>query len=405
MDILFISLINFQSLRERNIYTDLLREFEKKGHNIYVVSPVEKREKKKTQLIKEKKNVYILKVRIGNIQKTNLIEKGLTMLTVEKRLQYGIDKYFNNVKFDLALYTTPPITINNIIRYIKKRDNAITYLMLKDIFPQNAIDLGLLNKKGIKGLIYTIFRKKEIKLYKISDYIGCMSQKNIEYLLENNPYIDQAKVEICPNSIEPRKLSELTKEEVLAIKEKYCIPEDRYIYIYGGNLGKPQGLEFLIRSIKRCKDKKIFFIIVGDGTEYKKIADELGKEKLDNYILMKQLPKKEFETLVQICNVGLVFLDKRFSIPNIPSRILSYMEVGIPILAATDINTDLKEIIQNNELGYWCENGDEDIFLEYIKLLKNEDLRKCMGKNARRFLEKNYTSEKCCTIIEKHFSK
>lgn len=405
MDILFISLINFQSLRERNIYTDLLREFEKKGHNIYVVSPVEKREKKKTRLIKEKENVYILKVRIGNIQKTNLIEKGLATLTVEKRLKYGIDKYFNNVKFDLVLYTTPPITINNIIRYIKKRDNAITYLMLKDIFPQNAIDLGLLDKKGIRGLIYTIFRKKEIKLYQISDYIGCMSQKNIEYLLENNPYIDQAKVEICPNSIEPRKLSELTKEEVLAIKEKYCIPEDRYIYIYGGNLGKPQGLEFLIRIIKRCKDKKIFFMIVGEGTEYKKIADELGKEKLDNYILMKQLPKKEFETLVQICNVGLVFLDKRFSIPNIPSRILSYMEAGIPILAATDINTDLKEIIQNNKLGYWCENGDEDIFLEYIKLLKNEDLRKCMGKNARRFLEKNYTSEKCYTIIEKHFSK
>lgn len=152
MNILFLTLLDFNTIYERNIYTDLLREFAKHGHNLYVISPVERRKKQNTELIKND-NAKILKLKIGNTQKTNIIEKGISTLSIEPQFINAIKKYFSNVKFDLVLYSTPPITFCNAVRFVKKRDGAKTYLLLKDIFPQNAVDLGMISKTGIKGLL------------------------------------------------------------------------------------------------------------------------------------------------------------------------------------------------------------------------------------------------------------
>lgn len=404
MKILFLTLLDFNSIDEYNIYTDLLREFAKHRHEVYAISPVEKKKKQATHLINTEK-ATILKLKIGNTQKTNIIEKGISTLRIENQFINGIKKYFPNVKFDLVLYSTPPITFCNVIEYVKKRDEAKSYLMLKDIFPQNAVDIGILRKSGVKGIIYKYFRNKEKKLYEISDKIGCMSEGNVDYILKNNPDINSQKVEICPNCIEviDKSINEEIKKN---IRNKYSIPMGKTVFIYGGNLGKPQGIDFLIECLKSQKQNdKVFFLIVGDGTEYRKLESYITSDKPANVRLMKRLPKQDYDTVVAACDVGLVFLDYRFTIPNFPSRILSYMEVGIPILAATDSNTDLKEIIQNNKFGFWCKNGDLNSFLECLTILKDSEVRKCMGENAREFLEKNYTSEKCYTIITKHYIK
>ena len=108
MRILFISLLDFDSLSERNIYTDLLREFVKNGHYVYCISPVERRTKVQTQL---KEDGHILKLRIGNTQKTNILEKGISTLLIEPQFIHAIKKYFSKIKFDLILYSTPPLRL------------------------------------------------------------------------------------------------------------------------------------------------------------------------------------------------------------------------------------------------------------------------------------------------------
>ncbi len=131
MKILFLTLLDFKSIDENNIYTDLLREFQKKGHELYIISPTERKHNKKTYLIKEMDNAEILKLRIGNIQKTNVIEKGITTLSIEPMFIRAIKKYYSNIKFDLVLYSTPPITFCNAIRHVKKRDNAMALFVVK----------------------------------------------------------------------------------------------------------------------------------------------------------------------------------------------------------------------------------------------------------------------------------
>ena len=129
MNVLFLTLVSFDSFNNRNIYTDLLREFIKNGHQVYAISPVERRQNQESYLIKEE-NATILRLQIGNTQKTNIIEKGISTLLIKPQFKAGIKKYFSDVKFDLILYSTPPITLVSAIEYVKKRDGARTYLLL-----------------------------------------------------------------------------------------------------------------------------------------------------------------------------------------------------------------------------------------------------------------------------------
>ena len=399
-NILFLTLSNVRDIDENGIYQDLLREFARKGHGVFVVSPTERRYQENTRLIK-KDNATILRVRTGNIQKTNLIEKGIATVLLEGQYISAIKKYLGDVKFDLVLYSTPPITLAGAVQYVKKRDGAKTYLMLKDIFPQNAVDMGMMKTSGVKGLLYRYFRRKETKLYALSDRIGCMSQANVDYVLKHNPEVDPAKVEICPNAIEVQDMS-VSTEDRAELREKYGIPQDKKVFVYGGNLGRPQGIPFLIRCLEEQKENPdAYFFIVGDGTEYKKLEDWFREAKPKNAQLQQRLPKEDYDRLVAACDVGLIFLDHRFTIPNFPSRLLSYMQAKLPVLCCTDPNTDIGKMCVEGGFGWWCESNDATAFGSAVTAALQADLPP-MGENAYAYLNENYTASKACEDIMKN---
>lgn len=399
MNVLYLSISQLSHMSKHSIYLDLLREFKKNGHNVYAVAGIEKKENKDTYLAEEE-GCKILRVKIGNNKKANLIRKGLTTLLLPKYFISAIKKYFSDVKFDLVLYPTPPITHFKTVKYIKKRDGAKSYLLLKDIFPQNAVDIGMMRKNGVKGIIYKHFRRIEKKLYAISDMIGCMSQANVDYVLKHNPEIDKNKVEICPNSIEYEDKC-VNSEQRVALREKYGIPQDKKVFVYGGNLGKPQGIPFLMECLKAERDnEQAFFLIVGDGTEFNKIKNFIDENQFSNVKLMSKLPGEDYDNMVASCDVGMIFLDHRFTIPNFPSRLLSYIQAGLPVLACTDPNTDIGQVIVDGGFGWWCESNDVPAFSELVNNACKADLNE-MGKKGTQYLLDNYTSAKGYEIIIK----
>lgn len=397
MNILFLTIGRFENINQHGIYPDLLRACANSGHNIYIVSPREKRLNLPTKLVKEDKCLHLF-VKIGNITKTNIVEKGISTMLIETKYKSAIKKYFSNVKFDLVLYSTPPITFVNAVKYVKKRDNAKTYLLLKDIFPQNAVDLKILSKKGIKGFIYKYFRNKEKKLYKISDLIGTMSEANSKYLLTHNTYINKSCVHISPNSIDIIK-KPISEKEKTNLKIKYNLPTDKTIFIYGGNLGKPQNIPFVIKCLKANENKSDrFFVICGTGTEYNALDAYIKTNKPKNVLLINGLPKSEYEDFVSACDVGLIFLDHNFTIPNFPSRLLSYMQSSMPVIACTDTSTDIGNVITNWDFGWWCESNNVDNFTNAVEKALNCNLT-LKGKNAYSCLNECYSAQNGCTII------
>lgn len=399
MNLLFLTLFNINSVYENNLYSDLLREFVKRNHKVFVVSPIERRNKTETYIVKEE-GATVLRLRTGNIQKTNIIEKGISTLSIESEYIKGIKKYFKDIKFDAVLYSTPPITLCKAINYVKKRDNAKSYLLLKDIFPQNSVDLGMLSKSGIKGLLYKFFRNKEKRLYGMSDFIGCMSPANVEYLLKNNTEIPSERVEVCPNCAEPIDLSVSSQTKRL-IREKYHLPINKKIFVYGGNLGKPQGIDFLIECLYNCNRNDAFFLIIGSGTEFEKLNEYVQKESPEKVKLLTALPKSDYDTLIAACDVGMIFLDHRFTIPNFPSRLLTYLQAKLPVLVVSDPNCDMGEIAEKNEFGFWSESNSVKDFCEKIENIMQSDNLELIGNNGYIYLKNNYDSSVCCDRIIK----
>lgn len=392
-----------RDINQNGIYTDLMRKFRDEGHQVNIVSPCERREGLPTAVI-DSDGVYVLSVKTLNVKKTNVIEKGLGQVSLEFLYQRAIQKYFKGVKFDLLLYSTPPITFTKVIENAKKHNPAAkTYLMLKDIFPQNAIDLGMLTKGGVKGFLYRVFRKKEEKLYELSDFIGCMSPANIDYVLKHNPEVDPKKIEICPNSFEPVEKEEMSYNIRLAVRQKFELPINKPVFIYGGNLGKPQGIPFLLECLKANKDRTdCHFVVIGDGTEYPKIEEWMNAENPKAVSLFRKLPKADYDKLANVCDIGLIFLDYRFTIPNYPSRLLPYLMSRKPIIAATDPNSDTGTLAEQNSYGVWCPSNSVEAFTEAVNKMLKSDLKQ-MGENGYKFYLNHYTVNHTYSAIMQHF--
>ncbi len=385
MRILFLTMNNFNSISECGIYTDLMRELVRLGHLVTVMSPIERKYKEKTNK-KVDNNVEVIKVRTGNLFNVNLFEKLISRAGICRGYRKAFNKYCKYSKFNVVIFSTPPTTLGPLVSFVKKRDGAFSYLMLKDIFPQNAVDLGLIRQNGI---INRLLRIKEKQTYKIADIIGCMSPANMTYLKKHNPWIDEEKIQLCPNAIEVREET-ISKDKKDQIQNKYGIPKGKLVFIYGGGLGMPQGIGFLIDAIKAAsKDPRVFFLIIGDGIFFDRLK-KLESAYYDLLKVIKWLPTDEYNEIVRVCDVGLVLLNHEFTIPNFPSRVLNYMQAKLPILVSTDVNSDLGEIAEKNSFGYWCESNDEQAFVNLLDLYKDDNKRKLMGENAFNYLVENY---------------
>lgn len=439
MNLLYLTMSPVTDINAGGVHTDFLRKFRDEGHNVYVVSPRERRMGMPTSL-KEQDGIKILGVRTLNVTRANVVEKGLGQVSIELLFKRAIKKYFRGVKFDIIAYATPPITFVGAIKYVKKLNpQAMTYLLLKDIFPQNAVDLGMLAEslelrgerkslelrggslekwpvRLVKYMLYRSFRRKEKELYRISDWIGCMSPANVKYVIEHNPEVDPGKVEVCPNTFAvPAKgfahdndgSTSLTtssdNDNFVRIRQKYGLPVDKPVFFYGGNLGQPQGIPFLIKCLDaNCSREDCHFLIVGDGFEYPRIAKWYEETKPANVTLLKRLPKEDYDTLARSCDVGLIFLDYRFTIPNYPSRLLSCLTQHKPIIACTDPNCDTGTIAEANGYGFWCPSNSVEAFTKAVDKMLASDIRQ-MGENGYKFFMENYTVQNTYATIMSHF--
>ena len=396
MNVLFL-MISFPDInKDSNLYSDLIEEFRNNGHQVYVATLLEKKHNQKTYLEKVK-NLNILRVRAGNLFNTNsVIKKGLTTITIANYFKRAVQKYFNKIKFDLVIYPTPPITFAPVVKYLKQRDKCTSYLILRDIFPQYVRDLGLLNNP----LLFNYFRLIEKQLYNISDYIGCMSKGNIRYILDHND-IDESKLEILYNWGRI-----FYNSEVIAVdyKKKYGL-ENKFVAVFGGNIGLPQELEFLLELAKEYINRSdIVFFIIGKGAQKEKIVNLINYHKLSNVIIKDYIPRNEYRNLLKQCDIGLINLNRTFTVPNMPSKVVDYFNASIPILASTDKNTDLKQFLQDAKAGLWSETGDLEVYKgNFEKLLNDKKLREELGTNGKKFLEEHLNVEKAYQIIMKHF--
>lgn len=381
MNILFV-FFTLPHLSKSAMYSDMVNEFQKNGHNVLPMAPIISVSSK--SYISIENQIEVLRVKTLDVFSKNVFEKGFANLLLSYQYKKAFALFWKNNTIDLVVVATPSVMFADFISDIKKSKCAKVYLMQKDIFPQNAVDLGLIKNKSI---IFKYFKKKECELLSVADIIGCTSQGNINYLLSNYTFLHKNKVQLLYNN---SKLFIGTNESNLKVSS------NKFKVVFGGNMGKPQQIENVLLLAKKClRFKDVLFVLIGSGTEVEKHKRTIKELNINNITIINSVTREKYFELLSNCNIGLISLHQNFSVPNTPMKVNDYLNAGLPILASIDRSNDLGEILVQNNIGLYAFADSPDILFEqFLMLYNNKYLRIEMGKNGYEFCLKYLSVEK-----------
>ncbi|WP_278538312.1 glycosyltransferase family 4 protein [Fusobacterium varium] len=397
MNILFVFSRHSESKDDSTLTRELSDEFSRNGNDITVVTILEKKFKRETEY-KIENGYEVLRVKTGNYFNVgNKIEKGITTLTMIPKLKRGILKYLGDKKYDLIITHTPFLSDASLINPLKKYFKCPAHLILWDIFPQNAKDIGIIKN----NIIFNFFKQKEKKMFLAYDQIWCMSKGNIKYLQEKYEYLDKDKIKLLKNWAYLKPKLKINKEE---IRKKYGYLGEDFLAIFGGNMGKPQKLENILSLAEKCLElSDVKFIFVGNGSEKERLKKITKDKNLKNINFIDQLPREDYEKFTSACDIGLVSLDERFTVPNFPSKTTDYFKLSLPILASLDRCSaeDYGKFLEEEAKGgIFAEAGNvEDLYEKFLTLYNSKDLRKWLGNNGREYYEEHLGVDKAYKVI------
>lgn len=381
---------------------ELVLEFFNQGNDVTVASLLERSEKKETYL-KKISGVDVLKIKCGNYYSkgTTKYEKALTLLSIPFLFKKNILQKINK-KIDLIILSTPMMNSYSLISALKDNYNCDVLLIVWDIFPQNAVDLKMIKSK----LLIKYFTKKYKKALESADYITAMSKGNKEYLSDKFQ-TKKEKIFVLKNWAKIKSVLNINKKE---IREKYGYKEEDFISIFGGNMGKPQKLENLLKLAEKLKSKKnVKFLFVGSGTEKERLEKISNEKELKNVKFINQIPREDYELLTGSCDLGLVSLDERFTVPNFPSKTTDYFKLGLPILASLDkcSANDYGVLLEGEAKAglYALANDTDELYNKFIEIHSNEEKRREFSINGRKYYEKELSVEKAYETIIKKINK
>jgi len=346
----------------------------------------------------DENGVKVLRIHTLPHHKVNFIIRGMAQLLMPYIFLREIKKNIKE-KIDIVIVHSPPLPLAITAYKIKKFYNAKYILNLHDIFPQNAIDLGVLKNR----FLINFFERMEKNAYQNADLIIVPSNSHKKFIEEKRNVLKQ-KVHVIYHWIDTVPFLQLRKRKTGKFRKLYHL-EKKFVFLFGGILGPSQGLDLLIKianSVKKNKD--IVFLLVGDGSE-KDGLEKMTKElKLKNVIFKPFVSFKEYPGLVKDCDIGIVCLTDKNTTPAVPAKILGYMMAAIPVLAFLHKESDGLKIVQEAKCGYVVKGSDLDKAVEVIEKIHNEkDMLEELGNNGFKYALNNFAIDICLDKLEKLF--
>ena len=373
---------------------DLAREFHRRGHEVIVAAPDDTT--RETFEATEEAGITVLRIRTGAIKSASWWLRAWRETTLSSVMWQKGKLFFAQHPCDLIVYYSPTIFFGGLVSRLKRRYRCPAYLILRDIFPQWAVDTGLLTKGS---LIHRFFTGKEKLNYDSADVIGVQSPANLNYFSEKG-LRGKYRMEVLYN------WTTLTEEPIQpsGYRERLGL-RGKVVFFYGGNIGMAQDMDNIIRLAENLRDDpSVFFLLVGDGHEVPRLKDAIASKGLANIVIHGAVGQREYLSMLSEFDIGLISLNRGLRTQNFPGKMLGYMYHSMPILASINPGNDLKEILEDRQAGLVCMNGNDALFAAYARrLAKDEDLRRLLGKNARALLESTFSVSNAAGQILSHF--
>jgi glycosyltransferase involved in cell wall biosynthesis len=292
--------------------------------------------------------------------------------------------------WDLVVWYSPTIFFGPLIQYLKWRSRCPTYLILRDIFPQWAVDIGLLSR----GLPFRVFDTVARVQYAVADVIGVQSEGNLGFF-ERWKERPGRVLQVLPNWLD----AAVTVPCSIRISETSLAA--RKIFVYTGNMGVAQGMDILLDLAELLAGRSdVGFLFVGRGSDVARLKASVEHRMLRNVLFYEEIHPDEIPDLLAQCSVGIVALDPRHKSHNIPGKFLTYMQCGLPVLANVNSDTDLARMIREQRLGEVCESNRVDDLVQLAETLLSKiqtDIQ--LSPRCRNFFKQNFSVEKTVNQI------
>jgi glycosyltransferase involved in cell wall biosynthesis len=372
------------------LISDLAGEFAAAGHSPVVVTPDDTLSSRCS--ISEAGGVTVLRVRSGRIKGASLAKRGLNEAMLSWTIWRAGRKYFRENPCDLIVFYSPSIFFGGVVRKLKKLWGCGAYLILRDIFPQWAVDAGVLRGSGP---VWKFFRRRELAQYAAADIIAVQSPANLEYF-QSPELAGKYRLEVLYNwtrTSEP-DVPECSYRSDLGL-------DGKVVFFYGGNIGVAQDMDNIIRLAEGLGDlPQVHFLLVGDGSEVSRLKELIGAKGLDNIHILPAVGQKEYLGMLRQFDVGLISLAGNLTTQNIPGKLLGYMYYSMPVLASINPGNDLQDMLESHQAGLVSLNGSDSELADQARRLASDDqLRETMGANSRRLLEDVFSVEKAVAQI------
>jgi len=372
------------------------------GHEVSLAAPAHWVDKVS---LDELDGVRIYWFRSGKTKNVTKIKRALNETLLSLRAYLALRAILRRDPHELILYYSPSIFWGPLISYLKRIWRCPAYLILRDIFPQWAVDAGLLSKYSP---VYWYFKLFEMLSYKAADRIGVLTPRNKKYF-DNRLINMRDKTEVLYNWAPTKRVAQPLNESSYgcgcatrggAWREKLGL-QGKVVFFFGGNTGHAQDMMNVVRLAESLKHRKdAHFLLVGEGDEVDLVKREIMARELCNMTQHPGVPPSEYFRIIDEVDVGVFSLHRQHRTHNIPGKLLGYMQYGIPILGSVNPGNDVKEIIERYDAGLISFNGDDDAFMKNaIRLLEDPKARERMGKNGVRLLSEVFSVEKAADQV------
>lgn len=371
---------------------DLAIELGRRGHQAIVMTPSEAI----SEIIEvcTEEGVCVVRLKTGRIKGATNVARAFREALLPGTLWRGARNFLRQNSCDLILFYSPTIFFGSLVRRLKQLWQCPAYLILRDIFPDWALDTGVLRK----GLVSQFFHRVAAQQYRIADVIAVQSQANLKYLARAFPQ-ERLPLEVLFNwtALDESPLMQSNYRARLEL-------QDKIVFLYGGNLGVAQDMDNILRlAIRLAFRSDIHLLLVGEGSEVPRLKKSIETNGLRNLQIISGMAQQDYLSMVSEFDVGLISLDARLMSHNIPGKLLGYLYWGKPALASVNPGNDLFWMLREHQAGLCLLNGDDDgLFDAALRLADDARLRHAMGQNGRRLLEKKFSVEDAVTHIFKH---
>jgi len=378
----------------------LTQEMKKRGHDLTVITSWPKYNlevgKSRNYSEKEKENgVTILRIKTLPHHNVNYVVRGIAQLLMPFQFLWKLWKY--EIKVEKCIIYSPPLPLA-LVGIVLRFFGVKALLNLQDLFPQNAIDLGVIKNP----LQIVIFRIIESVSYKYSNIITVHSNGNLSMLLTRYPSIKK-KINVVHNWVD---LENVQSKNLVDFRKNWNISHP-FIAVFAGVMGPSQYLELLLYLAQQMQDDtEWLFLLVGDGQEKEKLQKMAHEKSLVNVRFEGFVSHEAYPDLLSICSVGLVCLSPLNKTPVVPGKILDYMAVGLPIAAFLQTSSDGHRIIKSAQCGFSADSADKDACVNSMRnLLSQRDSFARFGQNGKSYANKHFSKEVCVSQLESMLKK